>query len=64
MWKPLCGFQAAVDGALPVHGCGSVHAAVELREDVLELHHLTGHYPVPLVIEALEDLWPLIVLVG
>jgi hypothetical protein len=24
-------FQAAVDGALSVHGCGSVHAAVELR---------------------------------
>ena len=40
-----CGFQAAVDGALSVHGCGSVHAVVELREDVRDLHHLTGHYP-------------------
>ena len=45
LWTPLCGFQAAVDGALPVHGCGSVHAVVELREDTTELHHLTGHYP-------------------
>ena len=44
LWKPLCGFQAAVDGALSVHGCGSVHAVVELREDVRDLHHLTGHY--------------------
>src|SRR5687768_8841281 len=34
LWKPLAGFQAAVDGALSVHGCGSVHAVVELREDV------------------------------
>jgi hypothetical protein len=39
-----CGFQAAVDGALPVHGSGSVHAVGELREDVRDLHHLTGHY--------------------
>jgi hypothetical protein len=38
-------FQATVDGALSVHGCGSVHAVVELREDVRDLHHLTGHYP-------------------
>jgi transposase len=27
-----------------VHGCGSVHAVVELREDARDLHHLTGHY--------------------
>jgi hypothetical protein len=27
------------------HGCGSVHAVVELREGVRDLHHLTGHYP-------------------
>jgi len=33
-----------VDGARSVHGCGSVHAVVELREDARELHHLTGHY--------------------
>ena len=26
------------------HGCGSVHAVVELREGVRDLHHLTGHY--------------------
>ena len=39
MWKPFCGFQAAVDGALSVHGCGSVHTVVELREDVRDLHH-------------------------
>jgi hypothetical protein len=25
-------FQAAVDGALSVHGCGSVHAAVILEK--------------------------------
>jgi hypothetical protein len=37
-------FQAAVDGALSVHGCASVHAVVELREDARDLHHLTGHY--------------------
>jgi hypothetical protein len=37
-------FQAAVDGALSVHGCGSIHAVVELREDARDLHHLTGHY--------------------
>src|SRR5215210_7624223 len=30
---------AAVDGALPVQGCGSVHAVVELTEDVRDLHH-------------------------
>ena len=34
-----------MDGALSVHGCGSVHAVVELREDATELHHLTGRYP-------------------
>jgi hypothetical protein len=33
-----------VDGVLPVHGDGSVHAVVELREDANDLHHLTGHY--------------------
>jgi hypothetical protein len=45
-WKTrLVVFQAAVDGALSVHGCDSVHAVVELREDVRDLHHLTGHYP-------------------
>jgi hypothetical protein len=27
-----------------VHGIASVHA-VELRKDVRDLHHLTGHYP-------------------
>ena len=37
-------FQAAVDGARSVHGGGSVHAVVELREDATGLHHLTGHY--------------------
>jgi hypothetical protein len=37
-------FQAAVDGVLSVHGCGSVHTVVELREGVRDLHHLTGHY--------------------
>ena len=37
-------FQVAVDGALPVHGDGSVHAVLELREDATELHHLTGRY--------------------
>jgi hypothetical protein len=37
-------FQAAVDGALSVHGCASVHAVVELRKGVRDLHHLTGHY--------------------
>jgi len=35
--------------ALRVHGCGSVHAMVELRKDVRDLHHLTGHYRAPLV---------------
>ena len=45
MWKPLSGFQAAVDGALSVHGGGSVHAVVELKDDVrANFHHLTGHY--------------------
>jgi hypothetical protein len=44
LWKTLCVFQAAVDGVLSVHGCGSVHAVVELRESVRVLHHLTGHY--------------------
>jgi outer membrane murein-binding lipoprotein Lpp len=39
LWKPFCGFQAAVDGALSVHGCDSVHTVVELREDVRDLHH-------------------------
>ena len=32
-------FQAAVAGALSVHGCGSVHAVVERREDVRDLHY-------------------------
>jgi hypothetical protein len=31
-----------------VHGCGSVHAVVELRKDATELHHLTGHYRAPM----------------
>jgi hypothetical protein len=30
--------------ALRVHGCGSVHTVVELRNDVRDLHHLTEHY--------------------
>jgi hypothetical protein len=38
-WFPSSGGRRS-----PVHGCGSVHAMVELREDVRELHHLTGHY--------------------
>jgi hypothetical protein len=46
LWK-TCSvvFQAAVDGALSVHSCASVHAVVELKDGVRELHHLTGHYP-------------------
>ena len=27
-----------------IHGCSSVHTVVELRKDVRDLHHLTGHY--------------------
>ena len=44
MWKPLCGFQAAVDGALSVHGGGSVHAVVNSGRCATNFHHLTGHY--------------------
>ena len=40
----LCGFPSSGGRRSSVHGCGSVHAVVELREDVRELHHLTGHY--------------------
>lgn len=40
----LCGFPSSGGRRFSVHGCGSVHAVVELREDVRELHHLTGHY--------------------
>jgi signal transduction histidine kinase len=39
-WFPSSGGRRS-----SVHGCGSVHAVVELRKDVRELHHLTGHYP-------------------
>jgi hypothetical protein len=39
LWFPSSGGRR-----LSVHGCGSVHAVVELREDARELHHLTGHY--------------------
>jgi hypothetical protein len=38
-WFPSSGGRRS-----SVHGCGSVHAVVELRKDVRELHHLTGHY--------------------
>ena len=41
LWFPSSGGRCS-----SVHGCGSVHAVVELREDVRDLHHLTGHYPI------------------
>jgi hypothetical protein len=44
LWKPLSGFQAAVDGAFP-STAAAASTPRELREDVRELHHLTGHYP-------------------
>jgi hypothetical protein len=40
----LSGFPSSGGRRSSVHGCVSVHAVVELREDVRELHHLTGHY--------------------
>jgi len=36
-------------GYSAVHGCGSVHAVVELTEDARNLHHLTGHYPLDIL---------------
>jgi integrase/recombinase XerD len=39
LWFPSSGGRCS-----SVHGCGSVHAVVELREDARDLHHLTGHY--------------------
>jgi hypothetical protein len=38
-WFPSSGGRRS-----SVHGCGSVHAVVELRKDVREFPHLTGHY--------------------
>ena len=40
----LFGFPSSGGRCPSVHGCVSVHAVVELREDVRDLHHLTGHY--------------------
>jgi predicted nucleic acid-binding protein len=40
LWFPSSGGRCS-----SVHGCGSVPAVVELRKDVRDLHHLTGHYP-------------------
>ena len=40
LWFPSSGGRR-----VSVHRCGSVHAVVELRKDVRDLHHLTGHYP-------------------
>ena len=54
LWFPSSGGRRS-----SVHGCGSVHAVVELREGVRGLHHLTGHYPQPLRREAGADRrWP------
>jgi feruloyl esterase len=39
LWFPSSGGRRS-----SVHGCASVHAVVELRNDVRDLHHLTGHY--------------------
>jgi hypothetical protein len=39
LWFPSSGGRRS-----SVHGCGSVHAVVELKEGVRDLHHLTGHY--------------------
>jgi len=39
LWFPSSGGRRS-----SVHGCGSVHAVVELRESLRDLHHLTGHY--------------------
>jgi hypothetical protein len=36
LWFPRSGGRC-----FSVHGCGSVHAAVELREVMRDLHHLT-----------------------
>jgi hypothetical protein len=36
LWLPSSGGRRFSD-----HGCGSVHAVVELREAVRDLHHLT-----------------------
>jgi hypothetical protein len=41
----FCGFPSSGGRRSSVHGCGSVHAVVELREGVRDLHQLTGHYP-------------------
>jgi hypothetical protein len=37
--NPLCGFPSRGGRRSFVHGGGSVHAVVELREDASELHH-------------------------
>jgi len=37
-------FQAAVDGALSVHGRDSVHAIADSRTMRVNFHHLTGRY--------------------
>jgi hypothetical protein len=42
--NPRYGFPSRGGRRSFVHGGGSVHAVVELREDASELHHLTGHY--------------------
>ena len=44
LWETRRVFQAAVDGALTVHGRGSVHADT-LTDGATNFHHLTGHYP-------------------
>jgi len=40
LWFPSSGGRRS-----SVHGCGSVHAVIELKEGVRDLHHLTGRYP-------------------
>jgi len=40
----LCGSPSGGRCA-SVHGCGSIHAVVELREDMRDLHHLSDTTP-------------------
>src|SRR5918993_4339582 len=45
LWKPFCGFKAAVGGALPSTAAAASTPWSNSGKAVRDLHHLTGHYP-------------------